>query len=82
MNTNTFETLQEIFLHDLHELGQLHRRRWHLWPMTRIVKEEHLGRCCYLAEEFLTPTDLGTLKLKVGLDERQWRFYKVKVCGH
>ena len=81
MNTNTFEKLQELFLHDMQELSQLHRRRWHVWPMARIVKEEHLGRCCYLAEEFLTPSDLHVLKQKIGLDERQWRFYKVKVSG-
>ena len=81
MNTNTLEKLQELFLHDMQELSQLHRRRWHLWPMARIVKEEHLGRCCYLAEEFLTPSDLHMLKQQIGLDERQWRFYKVKVSG-
>ncbi len=78
---NIYETLQELFLRDLNELHQLQRRRWHIWPMTRIVKEEHLGRCCYLAEEFLSPTDLGVLKHTVGLDERQWHFYKVKVSG-
>jgi hypothetical protein len=49
--------------------------------MTRVVKEEHLGRCCYLAEEFLSSTDLRTLKLEVGLDEQQWRSYKEKVSG-
>ena len=81
MNINTFEKLQELFLHDMQELSQLHRRRWSLWPMARIVKEEHLGRCCYLAEEFLTPSDLRVLKQKIGLDERQWRLYKVKVSG-
>lgn len=81
MNTNTFEKLQELFLHDMQELSQLHRRRWHVWPMARIVKEEHLGRCCYLAEEFLTSSDLRVLKQKIGLDERQWRFYKVRVSG-
>jgi hypothetical protein len=80
MNVNTFEKLQELFLHDMQELSQLHRR-WHIWPMARIVKEEHLGRCCYLAEEFLTSSDLCALKQKIGLSERQWHFYKVKVSG-
>lgn len=78
---NSFETLQDLFLHDLNDLHHLQRRGWLVWPMTRIVKEEHLGRCCYLAEEFLNPTDLGVFKRKVGLDERQWHFYKVKVSG-
>ncbi len=49
---NSFETLQDLFLHDLNDLHHLQRRGWLVWPMTRIVKEEHLGRCCYLAEEF------------------------------
>ena len=77
----TFETLQTLFLQDLQELRQLQKRGWLVLPMTRMVKEEHLGRCCFLAEEFLTPTDLRTLKQKVGLDERQWRAYKTKVSG-
>ncbi|MBA2394308.1 MAG: hypothetical protein H0V70_16385 [Ktedonobacteraceae bacterium] len=81
MNVSTFEKLQELFLHDMQELSQIHRRRWYIWPMARIVKEEHLGRCCYLAEEFLSPSDLCALKQKIGLSERQWRLYKVKVSG-
>jgi len=79
---NIFETLQELLVHDLNELRHLRGRGWLVWPMARIVKEEHLGRCCYLAEEFLSSTDLGRLKSKVGLDERQWHFYKVRISGH
>ncbi len=78
---NAFETLQNLFLHDLRELSQLQKRGWRVLPTTRIVKEEHLGRCCYLAEEFLSPTDLSTLKHEVGLDERQWRAYKAKISA-
>jgi hypothetical protein len=78
---NAFETLQTLFLHDLSELQQIQKRGWFMLPMTRVVKEEHLGRCCYLAEEFLTPADLGVLKQKLGLDERQWQAYKTKISG-
>jgi hypothetical protein len=78
---NSLDTLQELFLRDLSELRHIKKRRWFAWPMARTVKEEHLGRCCYMAEEFLNPADLGAFKQKVGLDERQWRFYKVKVSG-
>ncbi len=78
---NTFETLKTLFSQDLHEL-QLHQKRWwHFMSMTRVVKEEHLGRCCYLAEEFLSPADLYTFKQTVGIDEHQWHAYKAKVSG-
>jgi hypothetical protein len=46
-----------------------------------MVKEEQLGRCCYLAEEFLSSEELSTLKAETKLDERQWRAYKVRVSG-
>jgi hypothetical protein len=49
--------------------------------MDRIVKEEHLGRCCYLAEEMLTPVDLRALKAAVGLNEEEWRKFKQKISG-
>jgi hypothetical protein len=76
---NTFDSLQTLFLHDLRELHQLRKRGWRVLPMTRVVKEEHLGRCCYLAEEFLSSADLGALKHELGLDEQQWHAYKAKV---
>ena len=78
---NTFDALQALLSRDLHELHQIQKRGWRILPMARIVKEEHLGRCCYLAEEFLSSTDLRALKLEVGLDEQQWRSYKEKVSG-
>ena len=78
---NTFDRLQTLFLDDLRELHQIRKRGWLVLPMTRAVKEEHLGRCCYLAEEFLSPADLDALKHKVGLDERQWRAYKARVSA-
>ena len=78
---STLETLQTSFLQDLQELRQLQKRGWRVLPMTRLVKEEHLGRCCFIAEEFLTSTELKTLKNRVGLDEKQWRAYKTKISG-
>jgi hypothetical protein len=78
---NAFDALQTLFVQDLRELHEIRKRGWFVMPMTRVVKEEHLGRCCYLAEEFLTPADLCALKREVGLDERQWRAYKTKVSG-
>ena len=76
---NTFDALQKLFLRDLHELQEIGKRGWFVLPMTRTVKEEHLGRCCYLAEEFLDTNELYTLKHKLGLDERQWHAYKAKI---
>jgi hypothetical protein len=49
--------------------------------MDRIVKEEHLGRCCYLAEEMLSSVDLCRLKASVGLNDEEWRKYKLKISG-
>jgi hypothetical protein len=76
---NTFDSLQALFLHDLQELHQLRKRGWLALPMTRVVKEEHLGRCCYLAEEFLSSEDLCALKQDLELDEQQWRSFKEKL---
>ena len=78
---NTFDSLQALFLQDLRELDQLQRRGWRVLPTTRVVKEEHLGRCCYLAEEFLSSEALCTLKQDLKLDEQQWRSYKAKLTG-
>ena len=78
---NPFEMLQELFLQDMSELHRLEKRRWFSLSMTRVVKEQHLGRCCYFAEEFLSPTELCAFKTLVGLNEQQWRDYKLKVSG-
>jgi len=78
---NTFDSLQALFLQDLRELHQLQKRGWRVLPTSRVVKEEHLGRCCYLAEEFLSSEDLCTLKQDLKLDDQQWRFYKAKLAG-
>lgn len=76
---NTFDTLQTLFLRDLQELQQL-QKRWRLTlPVTRLVKEERLGRCCYLAEEFLSSDELRALKRELGIAERQWKAYKAKL---
>ncbi len=77
----TFDTLQALFSRDLSELRQLRKRGWHILPTTRSVKEEHLGRCCYLAEEFLSSADLRSLKQQFGLDEQEWQAYKAKISG-
>ncbi len=78
---NNFDSLRTLFLHDLQELHQLRKRGWRILPTTRDVKEEHLGRCCFLAEEFLSAEDLRLLKQYLKLDEQQWRAYKEKLSG-
>lgn len=78
---NSFDTLRTLFLQDMSELHQLEKRRWFSLSMTRVVKEQHLGRCCYFAEEFLSPAELRVFKKAVGLDEQRWRDYKLKVSG-
>jgi hypothetical protein len=81
MMNKTYETVQVLFLHALHDVQEIKRRGWRVLPMTRMVKEEQLGRCCYLAEEFLSSAELRALKDEVKLDERQWRAYKTRVSG-
>ncbi len=76
-----FDTLQALFSRDMTELHQLQKRRWFSLSMTRVVKEQHLGRCCYFAEEFLSSAELHAFKKVVGLNEQQWRDYKARVSG-
>ena len=78
---NAYEALYAIFSCDLSELQHLRKRAWRVLPTTRTVKEEHLGRCCYQAEEFLNSAELQQLKRDLGLNEQQWRAYKAKVSG-
>jgi hypothetical protein len=78
---SSLEQFQNLIGDDLRALHLLYQRRWFVWPMDRIVKEEHLGRCCYLAEEMLTPVDLRALKAAVGLNEEEWRKFKQKISG-
>jgi hypothetical protein len=78
---SSLEQLQTMIDEDLRELHLLYRRRWFVWPMDRVIKEEHLGRCCYLAEEFLEPGDLRMLKAAVGIDDQEWRKFKLKISG-
>jgi hypothetical protein len=81
MKMNTFETVQRHFFHALHDLQEVQKRGWRVLPMSRTVKEEQLGRCCYLAEEFLSATELDALKHEAKLNEQEWRAYKVRVSG-
>ncbi|GLV54715.1 hypothetical protein KDH_15620 [Dictyobacter sp. S3.2.2.5] len=76
---NAFDTLQTLFVQDLQALRQLRKRGWFVLPMSRIVKEEHIGRCCFLAEEFLDSEELSMLKRELGFNERQWNAYKAKI---
>jgi esterase/lipase superfamily enzyme len=76
---SSLEQLQSLMSEDLRALHLMSRRKWFVWPMDRIVKEEHLGRCCYLAEEMLTTVDLSALKAAVGLNEEEWRRFKLRI---
>lgn len=76
-----YERLQKQIEEDVQALRELKKKRWPVWPMDRVVKEEDLGRCCYLAEEWLRSEELQTLKKRVGLDEGAWKRYKRKVSG-
>ena len=76
-----YEKLQKQIEEDVQALQALKKRGWLVWPMDRVVKEEHLGRCCYLAEEWLSSEELKVLKERVRLDEGAWRWYKRKVSG-
>jgi hypothetical protein len=75
----TFERFQTLFSQDLDELHRLRKHMWFVLSMSRVVKEEHLGRCCYLAEEFLSSQELLALKQELKMDERLWLSYKTRI---
>ena len=78
---SVYEQLQRRIVEDVQSLQILKKRGWLVWPMERVVKEEDIGRCCYLAEEWLSSAQLQALKERVGLDEGQWRRYKTKLSA-
>jgi hypothetical protein len=78
---SSFEQLQSLIGNDLRELHLLYRRGWFVWPMDRVIKEEHLGRCCYMAEEFLNAVDLQALKATFDINDEEWRKFKLKISG-
>jgi hypothetical protein len=76
MNT-TFESVQMLFLQTLRDVQDMRKRGF---PLRRMLKEQELGRCCYLAEEFLSLAQLRALKNEAKLDDQQWRAYKMRLC--
>jgi len=78
---SVYEQLQRRIVDDVQALQILKKRRWLVWPMERVVKEEDIGRCCYLAEEWLGPTELQVLKERVGLNDKQWKRYKARLAA-
>ncbi len=74
-----YERLQKRIEEDVQALQALSKRGWLVWPMDRVVKEEDVGRCCFLAEEWLTDEQLRELKKRVGLNDQLWKRYKTKV---
>ena len=78
---SVFEQLHKLFKEDLQALRQLKKYGWFVWPMERVVKQEHLGRCCYLAEELLSADELCQMKRQLGLSDVQWYSLKARVSG-
>ena len=73
----TLEELKADFTQDLLELERLAG----IWPSTiekRHVKEQAIGRLCYLAEEDLSQLELNTLKRALGINDTSWRAFKAK----
>ena len=73
----TFEELKAVLTKELLELERLAG----IWPGTiekRHVKEQAIGRLCYLAEEDLSSPELTTLKRALGLNDTRWRVFKGK----
>jgi hypothetical protein len=73
----TLEELKADFTQELLELERLAG----IWPSTiekRHVKEQAIGRLCYLAEVDLSPPELGTLKRALSLNDTRWRAFKSK----
>jgi len=73
----TFEELKAVLTQELLELERLAG----IWPSTiekRHVKEQAIGRLCYLAEEDLSQLELTTLKRALGINDTRWRAFKTK----
>jgi hypothetical protein len=73
----TFGDLKSVLTQDLLELERLAG----IWPSTiekRHVKEQEIGRLCYLAEEDLSPPELTTLKSALSINDTRWRAFKAK----
>ena len=71
----TLEELKAVLTQELLELERLVG----IWPSTiekRHVKEQAIGRLCYLAEEDLSPPELVSLKRELGLNDTRWRAFK------
>jgi len=74
------KTLEELQAELTPELLELQRLTG-IWPSTiekRHVKEQVIGRLCYLAEEDLSPLELNTLKRALGMNDTKWRTFKAK----
>ena len=73
----TLEELKAVLTQELLELERLSG----IWPSTiekRHVKEQAIGRLCYLAEEDLIPPELVSVKRALGLNDTRWRAFKNK----
>jgi hypothetical protein len=73
----TFEELKAVLTQELLELERLAG----IWPSTiekRHVKEQAIGRLCYLAEEDLSQLELNTLKRALDINDTRWRAFKAK----
>jgi hypothetical protein len=76
----TMKTLEEWQAELTQELLELQRLTG-IWPSTiekRHVKEQAIGRLCYLAEEDLSALELNTLKRALGINDTRWRTFKAK----
>ena len=74
------KTLEELQAELTRELLELQRLTG-IWPGTvekRHVKEQVIGRLCYLAEEDLSLLELNTLKRALGINDTKWRTFKAK----
>ncbi len=74
------KTLEELKADLAQELLELERLAG-IWPSTiekRHVKEQAIGRLCYLAEEDLSPPELVSLKRALGINDTRWRAFKSK----
>ena len=73
----TWEELKADLTQELLELERLAG----IWPSTiekRHVKEQAIGRLCYLAEEDLSPPELVYVEAGAGMNDTRWRAFKAK----
>jgi len=74
----TFEEIKAKLTRDISALEKV-QTVGRMAQAERTFKEQLIGQHCYEAEKSLKPGDIVALKEILGIQENEWRAYKVKL---